>query len=136
MSATLVELDDQECMRLLRSRAVGRLAFAHEGWPVVLPVNFVFDEPTIVIRTADGAKLEHAPMTAVAFEVDDFDPSGAWGWSVLAQGPAFDITTSSDQRSRHLRQLAVAQWPAGQRDHWLTITALTLSGRRFGTPPA
>jgi len=135
MASTLEVLDDAECTRLLKSRAVGRLVFAHDDWPVVLPVNFVYDEPTIVIRTGEGAKLEDAPMTAVAFEVDDMDPQGAWGWSVLAKGPAFDITTATDPRSRRLRELPLRCWAPGEHDHWLTVTAIQLSGRRFGEPP-
>ena len=125
-------LDDAECTRLLQSQSVGRLVFAHDDWPVVLPVNFVYDAPTIVIRTGEGAKLEDAPMTAVAFEVDDIDPEGTWGWSVLAQGPAFDITSATDERSARLRELPLRAWAPGVHDHWLTVTALTLTGRRFG----
>jgi len=58
-------------------------------------VNYIFEEPNVVIRTAPGAKLEFAPMTGVAFEVDDAVPGGEWGWSVLVQGPALDITEAS-----------------------------------------
>jgi uncharacterized protein len=128
-------LSNAEALRLLASHQVGRLAFAHETWPVILPVNYVYQEPTIVIRTGPGAKLEDVPMTSVAFEVDAADPAGTWGWSVLVQGPAFDITDAWDERSRHLRQLPVRPWAPGVRDHWLTVTAVRLSGRRFGPVP-
>jgi len=105
---------------LLRNHQFGRFVFAYDGWPVVTPVNYVFEDPTIVIRTDLGAKLSAAPFQAVAFEIDDADPSGHWGWSVLAQGPAFDITSAFDDRSQRLRELSVKPWAPGVHDHWLT----------------
>lgn len=131
----LVELSSSESAALLRSHRLGRLVFARESWPVVMPVNYVFEDPTVVIRTDVGAKLSAAPFQAVAFEIDDADPAGAWGWSVLAQGPAFDITEATDERSEYLRSLPVAPWPVGVHAHWLTMTAVRLSGRRFGPIP-
>jgi hypothetical protein len=131
----LVELTSTESAALLRTHRLGRLVFAYDSWPVVMPVNYVFEDPTVVIRTDVGAKLSAAPFRAVAFEIDDADPAGAWGWSVLAQGPAFDITEATDERSEYLRSLPVAPWPVGVHDHWLTMTAVRLSGRRFGPIP-
>lgn len=134
-SGALVPLTSEESAELLRIHRMGRLVFAFESWPVVLPVNYVFDDPTVVIRTDFGAKLTAAPLHAVAFEIDDADPSGAWGWSVLAQGPAFDITSAQDSRSVHLRSLSVEPWAPGVHDHWLTMSAVRLTGRRFGRVP-
>ncbi len=125
-------LDRDECLRLLAGHHFGRIAFGGSSWPVILPVNYIFEEPSLIIRTAPGEKLEFAPMSAVAFEVDDADPGGAWGWSVLVQGPAFDITESTDQYSARLRALAVIPWAPGRRDHWLKVSAAQISGRRFG----
>jgi uncharacterized protein len=73
-------------------------------------------------------------MTAVAFEIDEAAPGGEWGWSVLVQGPAFDITEASDG-SAQLRALAVTPWAPGRRDHWLKIATVEVGGRRFGQPP-
>jgi nitroimidazol reductase NimA-like FMN-containing flavoprotein (pyridoxamine 5'-phosphate oxidase superfamily) len=131
----LEALTSEESAELLRTHRMGRLVFAFESWPVVLPVNYAFDDPTVVIRTDLGAKLSAAPLHAVAFEIDDADPSGAWGWSVLAQGPAFDITSAQDARSEQLRSLAVEPWAPGVHDHWLMMSAVRLSGRRFGRVP-
>jgi nitroimidazol reductase NimA-like FMN-containing flavoprotein (pyridoxamine 5'-phosphate oxidase superfamily) len=131
----LQSLDSTEASLLLASHHLGRLAFAFEGWPVVLPVNYVFDDPTIVIRTDLGAKLSAAPFHAVAFEVDDSGTLGEWGWSVLAQGPAFDITDADEAHCRLLRTLPVEPWAPGERDHWLMVTTVNLSGKRFGRVP-
>ena len=68
-SPVLNVLDDPTAVALLKGSHLGRLAFAHEHWPVILPVNFAFEDPTVIIRTVHGSKLAEAPFTAVAFEV-------------------------------------------------------------------
>jgi nitroimidazol reductase NimA-like FMN-containing flavoprotein (pyridoxamine 5'-phosphate oxidase superfamily) len=132
---SLEVLDDPTAVTLLKSRHLGRLAFAHEQWPAILPVNFAFEDPTVVIRTDDGTKLAEAPFTAVAFEVDDADPTGKWGWSVLIQGPAFDITEADDERSAQLRSIEIPTWAPGEKDHWLAVTAVNLTARAYGDVP-
>ena len=129
-------LSDEECLELLAGRHFGRIGFVADGWSVILPVNYVFEEPSIVVRTGPGAKLEETPLAMVAFEVDDADPAGSWGWSVLAQGPAFDITDSIDEYSEILRRLPVEPAAPGEKPHWLKISARRISGRRFGQVPA
>lgn len=130
-------LSDEECLALLAGHRFGRLGFIDDGWPVILPVNYVFEEPTIVVRTGPGTKMDETPLSMVAFEVDDTDPGGGWGWSVLAQGPAFDISDSIDEYSGALRQFDVHPQAPGDKPNWLKITARRISGRRFGeVPPA
>lgn len=136
MSHELQVLSDRECLDLLSNHHFGRLGFVDGEWLSILPVNYVFEEPTIVVRTGPGSKLAESPLTVVAFEVDAADPEGHWGWSVLAQGPAFDITESVDDYSGALRHLPVQPSAPGHKPSWLKITAVRLSGRRFGTPPA
>lgn len=132
----LVVLGEAECLELLATHSFGRLGFvSKDGWPVILPVNYAFDEPSIVVRTGPGTKLDEIPLTMVAFEVDAADPAGAWGWSVLAQGPAFDITDSIDEYSEALRHLPVDPRAPGDKPHWLKVSASRLSGRRFGEAP-
>ena len=91
-SEGLRALSDSECVELLRRHRFGRLALGLEGWPAILPVNYVFDGASVIIRTAPGSKLDEAPLRVVAFEIDDADRYAHWGWSVLVQGPAFDIS--------------------------------------------
>ena len=127
-------LSEAECIDLLRRHRFGRLALGIEGWPAVLPVNYLFDDNTIVIRTSSDSSLREASMTTVAFEVDDADRFGHWGWSVLVQGPAFDVTSADDETSARLRSLPVRPWAPGIRDHWLKISVARISGRAFGDP--
>ncbi|MDP1794244.1 MAG: pyridoxamine 5'-phosphate oxidase family protein [Acidimicrobiales bacterium] len=133
--ATLNVLSEAHCIELLRKNRWGRLAAALEGWPAILPVNYGFDRDHIVIKTGAGSKLAETPMTPVAFEIDAADHDGAWGWSVLVQGPAFDITTAADDVSVHLRSIPLKTWAPGRKDHWIRIGAMRISGRSFGVVP-
>lgn len=128
-------LSREECIRLLAEHHLGRLAFWSGDLPLILPVNYVFEMPNVVIRTGPGTKLEETPLRMVAFEIDDADRDGQWGWSVVAQGPAFDITDSLDEFSALLRTLAVEPWAPGAKQHWLKMTATRVSGRRFVKSP-
>jgi hypothetical protein len=103
----------------------------------VLPVNYVFDDPFIVMRTGEGAMVDHAPMTVVAFEIDGSGEPGTWGWSVVAEGPLLEITDSGDDLAVRLRDLPVLPSAPGQRERWLKLVAGKITGRAFGPiPPA
>src|SRR5690349_18234784 len=124
----LRELSEAECRRLLGRHRLGRIAFEIDGCPAILPVNYLFDGNGVVIRTAPGAKLDEATLRNVAFEIDDADRYGHWGWSVLVQGEAFDVTTSIDSVSEQARQLPVRPWAPGAREHWLRVTLTKIAG--------
>lgn len=82
-------LDEEEALRLAATRPVGRVAVSISALPAVLPVTFALDGRDVLFRSAAGTKLSAALRGAVvAFEVDDFDESGAAGWSVLFIGRA------------------------------------------------
>jgi len=88
------ELSDTECRRLLATRTLGRVGLTSGALPVILPVEYVYDDGVIVFRTEPDAKLHAAVHGAVlAFEVDAFDPLTGRGWSVLAHGRATVLTT-------------------------------------------
>jgi hypothetical protein len=131
----LDELAIDRCMELLADHHFGRIAFASDGWPLLLPVNYVFDGRSVVVRTGPGAKLECAPMTAVAFEIDDVAPDGSWGWSVYIRGIAFNVTSSVDPYSESNRRQPVAPWAPGEKANWLRVTAAKITGRQFGEVP-
>jgi len=76
---------------------------------MILPVNFVLDEETIVFSTGEGDKLnavrEHRVLT---FEVDAVEPAFHAGWSVLVIGTAEMIT--SPAQIHRIKQLHLAPW--------------------------
>ena len=129
-------LSEARCFELLAKQSFGRLAFWSDDMPLILSVNYVFEKPSIVVRTGPGVKFEQTPMARVAFEIDEADPLGRWGWSVVAQGHSFDITSSLDHRSEALRKLAVTPWAPGDKPSWLDVSATRVSGRYFGNPPS
>jgi nitroimidazol reductase NimA-like FMN-containing flavoprotein (pyridoxamine 5'-phosphate oxidase superfamily) len=123
-------LDIDECLRLLGSAQIGRLGFVDDGAPVILPVNYLLDRGTVLVRTAEGSKLEAAVRGArVAFEVDDFDASKREGWSVLVKGRAAEVWEPSELD--HDRDLPLRPWAAGEKEHFLVVHSSQISGRRI-----
>lgn len=132
---SLVALSEDECVRLLGSVPLGRVAVTVGALPVVLPVNFSLLDGDVVFRTVAGTKFHAASAGAVvAFEVDSYDPDGSSGWSVLVQGVA-RVVTDPDLLDR-VRQLPIDPWAIdGAADRVVRITTSRISGRRFARSP-
>lgn len=128
-------LSSDDCEQLLSSSSLGRLALVVNGQPEVFPVNFAFAEGVVVFRTASGLKLEKAPLTKVAFEVDRVDRAHGIAWSVVVKGTAHDISTAVDRLPERLRKVAVHPQAPGMHEAWMAIRADSISGRRFGLRP-
>jgi nitroimidazol reductase NimA-like FMN-containing flavoprotein (pyridoxamine 5'-phosphate oxidase superfamily) len=131
VTADLEELSEQECERLLASQDLGRVAMVIDGRPQIFPVNYAFADGVVVFRTGEGLKLDHSPMTAVAFETDGIDATEGLAWSVMVQGTAQNVTNTIDPRSERLRHLAVSPAAPGDRNYWVGIYVSHISGRRF-----
>jgi nitroimidazol reductase NimA-like FMN-containing flavoprotein (pyridoxamine 5'-phosphate oxidase superfamily) len=127
-------LDEEECKRLLQSQDLGRIAIVIDGRPQIFPVNYVFDEGVVVFRTTAGLKLEHGPLSAVAFETDHVDHEKGLAWSVMIQGTAQTITGAIDSLSERLRRLPVVPAVPGDRRDWMGVYAHEVTGRRFWLP--
>lgn len=127
-------LGADECRRLLTDAAVGRVGFVDAGSPMILPVNFTMDGPSVVFRSAPGSKLAAAMLQRpVAFEVDDWDAMNHTGWSVLATGVA-DLVDDPDEVAR-LERLPVRPWSRPDlRDQWVRVLVEELTGRRLNRP--
>lgn len=130
--AEVVEaISEKECLDLLRTHRLGRLAVVINGHPLIFPVNYALGDRVVAIRTAEGTKLTAARNAHVAFEIDDYDPDAGTGWSVLVQGVAYEITDALDRQSQLARQLPVQPLPPGTHDRWLGIHPVAITGRRF-----
>ena len=123
-----------ECMQLLGTKQVGRLAFLSGGLPQIVPVNYVLDGGAVVFATGSGSKLWGATRSAVAFEVDHVDETVRAGWSVVVHGLAQEITDLDrpDLVSR-VRGLPLRPWAGGDRPNLIRLAATTVTGRRVGT---
>ena len=118
-----------ECVRYLRQTLVGRIAFLHEGEPVIFPINYAVDGLDVVFRSTWGSKLEHAQHAGtVAFEVDGSDDEQHLGWSVLVNGVA-DVVYDEDESDR-LDRLDLRGWArTTEPTFWVRIRAEQVTGR-------
>ena len=124
-------LDLDECLELLASVPIGRVAMIDSGEIAVLPVNHVVQDGRVCFRTAPGAKLDAGIMQHVAtFEADDYDATTGTGWSVVVKGRA-DLVTDPDELER-LRESGVRPWSNPSfRTNWVTMHASSVTGRRI-----
>lgn len=129
----LGRLDRDECLALLSSRSVGRLAYvARAGVPDIVPVNYVVAGDQILIRTGSGPKLQAAERAeTVAFEIDDVDEDTHSGWSVVVTGqltvvPAHQVLAADSP----------VPWATGPRRHVMRLQLGRVTGRRLrGSSP-
>ena len=124
-------LDLDECLELLASVPIGRVAMIDSGEIAVLPVNHVVQDGRVCFRTAPGAKLDAGIMQHVAtFEADDYDATTGTGWSVVVKGRA-DLVTDPDELER-LRESGVRPWSNPSfRTNWVAMHASSVTGRRI-----
>lgn len=127
-------LSAEECDHLLSTTPIGRVAFLLGGEPQILPVNFLFEEGTIIIRTTVGSKMEAAGMHhRFAFEIDHWDSESQSGWSVLAHGMA-DVLNDSEEIGR-LEGMGLDSWAEGaESDLWIRVRLDDVTGRKVGEP--
>jgi uncharacterized protein len=127
-------LSYEECLRLLGTRTFGRIAFVDAGTPIIVPVNYLLDGASVVIRSAPGSKLDSADRDRpLAFEIDHHDQGKRTGWSVLITGIAEPV--DHEEALRFDRRLDA--WALGDRQDvsLLRLRAESVTGRRIDDPP-
>jgi len=126
-------LGREECLRLLTHATLGRVAVTQGALPAVLPINYRLVGDRIVFRTAGGTKLDAATRNAiVAFEVDDMEPLGHTGWSVMVTGMAREVT--DPRQLEDLDAANIPRWAPSPGDRLVEISTDMISGRRIGPP--
>lgn len=128
-------MDRDECLRLLATDVVGRLAVVSGGSPAIFPVNYVLDDETIVFRTDEGTKLRAAERAPACFEVDDIDREHRAGWSVVATGRLEEVTRYDSSTLDRIHRLPVDPWAGGDKGHWMRLIPNRITGRRVGRRP-
>lgn len=129
--AWLDELSLEECLSLLRDKSVGRIGVVHDGFPLVVPINYRLVETSgrtwVALRTRPGNVIEQASMN-VAFEIDGIDPFHQQGWSVLIRGTLHHVDPdAADFRAR----FDPHPWLTAERDAWLIVEPFSITGRRL-----
>jgi nitroimidazol reductase NimA-like FMN-containing flavoprotein (pyridoxamine 5'-phosphate oxidase superfamily) len=131
--AAIEVLDREECLRLLASGTVGRLAISlRSDVPMIRPVNYTFDERTqsILFRTDFGSKFQGIIASGkAAFEVDSLDEARRTGWSVIATGAVEKV--SNHLELERFANLELRPWVQGDKPHWARIRVWTITGRRI-----
>jgi hypothetical protein len=94
---------------------------------MIVPVNYRATDGRIVLRTSAYSVLAREVEDGyVAFEVDEADPAGRTGWSVVVSGRAgFDYHSDAAEADPE-------PWPTGQRSLRVVVTPEAVSGRRIG----
>jgi nitroimidazol reductase NimA-like FMN-containing flavoprotein (pyridoxamine 5'-phosphate oxidase superfamily) len=124
--SALEDIGREECLRLLASVPVGRLAIGVPGAPpFVVPMNYVLDGETVIFRSDPGEKLVQLRGNPVSFQADQIDPGTRTGWSVLVQGIAHQATAAEIERLR------LEPWAPGAKEHWVRIVPWSITGRRI-----
>jgi nitroimidazol reductase NimA-like FMN-containing flavoprotein (pyridoxamine 5'-phosphate oxidase superfamily) len=127
------ELSREECVSLLASDGVGRLAACTGDGPHIFPLNYVVDGESIVFRTAAYSLLgQHRwESSPVAFEVDQLDFETRSGWSVVVRGRAERI---EDEREVDAIAWTIdpSPWAGGLRRQYVRLPFAEVSGRVVG----
>ncbi|MFC4783413.1 pyridoxamine 5'-phosphate oxidase family protein [Nocardioides sp. MAHUQ-72] len=128
----IIDMEREECERLLRAGVAGRIAISTPNGPHIVPVNYSVVDDAIVVRTSPYSLLgSYGRGTTLAFEVDQFDHENQRGWSVVARGRGEFVTDIEELD--HIREVwSPRPWAGGSRTLYLRLRWTELSGRRVG----
>lgn len=126
-------IERRECLELLASDVVGRVAIVEGTGPLVLPVNYALYGEQVVFRTGPGSKLAASRGRQVCFEVDAFDRETRSGWSVVVRGRLEEVQ-EFDRSLAAIEHLA-EPWLGSEPPNIVRLVPAIISGRRV-RPPA
>jgi len=119
-----------ECLRLLKSVPVGRIAYTKNALPAVEPVRFALDGRHIVIRVDPGSVLSSAlHHTVVAFEADHVDFDTHRGWSVTIVGNAREVVDPHE--IRRLQAIGLTSWAVAGDGYFFRIMPGIVTGQEL-----
>lgn len=126
----LEQLGRQDCLRLLATHPVGRVAVTVNGWPMIFPVkHHLVDNGTIVFRSEDVSTLTDVSRgVCISLEVDGIDQAGEL-WSVTVNGVGRELVPAEHAQ---LQELGLEPNATAQKTDWIRIGLETITGRRFG----
>jgi hypothetical protein len=124
-------LDEAECLHLLGTAEVGRVAFTEGALPAIQPVSFRLDGGEILIPSRSGSTVAAASRGAVlAFEVDEVRLSDRTGWNVTVVGPSRVI--SEPAQVAELDHPGAPSWFGAGDRCYIAISVRLVRGRRIG----
>lgn len=132
-TGTIQELDQDECRELLGVGRFARIAFSKDGRLELLPVNYAYDDDTIMLRTTAPSGLATIVGAPFVLEADHHDDTYQTGWSVTVRGTAA-IATSEQVETFGAR--LPNSWAGGGDAVHIAITVEEITGRRARAFPA
>ncbi len=128
VAPVIEEIDREECVELLGSLSVGRIAVARPGGPpLVVPVNYALFGDVVVFRSGVGTKLDILQDQPVSFQVDLIDPVHHTGWSVLIQGVAEIVDNEN-------LTYGIETWAPDPKPFVVWVKPAAITGRRIKVP--
>jgi nitroimidazol reductase NimA-like FMN-containing flavoprotein (pyridoxamine 5'-phosphate oxidase superfamily) len=132
LSEPVLVMSDDECWERLATQEVGRIVTRIADRIDIFPVNYVVDDGSLLMRTAQGSKLfELTVNDEVLFEVDGHDDAHAW--SVVVRGRAHALDTSAEVE--HADSLGLRPWIPTLKRVYVRIVPESMSGRSFERGP-
>jgi nitroimidazol reductase NimA-like FMN-containing flavoprotein (pyridoxamine 5'-phosphate oxidase superfamily) len=126
-------LTDAECLRLLGTRGVGRLAFTDGALPAILPMPYAVHDGSLIIPARRDSEVAHAIRgSVVAFAVDCYDRSSGTGWGVTVVGPSRVVSAPAEVAA--LDALHAGTRPASGERVYIVVPLGLLKGWRTADP--
>ncbi|WP_406047137.1 helix-turn-helix domain-containing protein [Kribbella sp. NBC_00889] len=116
-----------ECVKLIESGGVARIAYNRAGDLTVIPVNYCYVNDLIIFRTAADSAVAQFDLAPIAFELDRVDEGMHDGWSVLVNGMVRPATNEEIESALN----RVEPWAGGTRETYVAIEPHRISGRRI-----
>lgn len=122
---------ESECRDLLSSGTIGRIAFNSASGIQLLPLNYLYLDGAAYCRVDAGSVLGELADGSddVAFEVDYVEELVKEAWSVLVTG-SIRAVTEAEEMAKLLGQRKLEPWAIGDRQLYLRLEPVTITGRR------
>jgi nitroimidazol reductase NimA-like FMN-containing flavoprotein (pyridoxamine 5'-phosphate oxidase superfamily) len=134
-AGTIHALSKDECLELLSTTTVGRLAFVGQDGPELVPVNFAVIDDHIYFRTLPDGFLSglRNGTHPVAFGVDHHDDTFQRGWNVTVKGTIRQVEDRATI-NKVLSHERLRPWAGGVRPMVMRIDIVSVDGRRVAAP--
>lgn len=122
---------ESECRELLSSGTIGRIAFNSASGIQLLPLNYLYLDEVVYCRVDERSVLGELAEGSdnVAFGVDYVEELVKEAWSVLITG-SIRAVTAAEEMAKLLNQRKLEPWAIGDRQLYLRLTPVTITGRR------
>jgi nitroimidazol reductase NimA-like FMN-containing flavoprotein (pyridoxamine 5'-phosphate oxidase superfamily) len=109
MGAMMGELTAEEIDQVLRAEVLGHIACIAEGWPYVVPINFVYEGGSIYANGSEGLKLQAMRENPrVCFEVEQIRGMANWR-TVVVRGHFEELLHDEQERAIAVMNLRFAR---------------------------